>query len=160
MAGSSPGKGGSLCSSITTGALGNFGREALDARARKRKRVLAVDDSLTVRELERKLLEGAGYVADVAVDGMDGWNAVRTGQYDLVVTDVDMSRMDGIELARLIKQDAQLKSLPVMIVSYKDRESDRLRGLEAGADYYLTKGSFHDETLLQAVVDLIGEANA
>jgi len=50
-----------------------------------------------------------------------------------------------------------LKSLPVMIVSYKDREEDRLRGLEAGADYYLTKGSFHDETLLQAVVDLIGE---
>jgi two-component system sensor histidine kinase and response regulator WspE len=64
--------------------------------------------------------------------------------------------MDGIELATLIKQDARLKSLPVMIVSYKDREADRMRGLEAGADYYLTKGSFHDETLLQAVQDLIG----
>jgi len=65
--------------------------------------------------------------------------------------------MDGIELASLIKRDPQLKSLPVMIVSYKDREADRLRGLEAGADYYLTKGSFHDETLLQAVQDLIGD---
>jgi len=53
-----------------------------------------------------------------------------------------------------------LKSLPVMIVSYKDRDEDRLRGLEAGADYYLTKGSFHDETLLQAVVDLIGESDS
>ncbi len=145
---------------ITTGELANVGYSALDAPARKRKRVLAVDDSLTVRELERKLLEGAGYVADVAVDGMDGWNAVRTGHYDLVITDVDMPRMDGIELATLIKKDAQLKSLPVMIVSYKDRETDRLRGLEAGADYYLTKGSFHDETLLQAVVDLIGEPDA
>ncbi len=145
---------------ITTGELANVGHSALDAPARKRKRVLAVDDSLTVRELERKLLEGAGYVADVAVDGMDGWNAVRTGHYDLVITDVDMPRMDGIELATLIKKDAQLKSLPVMIVSYKDRETDRLRGLEAGADYYLTKGSFHDETLLQAVVDLIGEPDA
>jgi two-component system sensor histidine kinase and response regulator WspE len=91
---------------------------------------------------------------------MDGWNAVRTGNYDLVITDVDMPRMDGIELATLIKKDPALKSIPVMIVSYKDREEDRLRGLEAGADYYLTKGSFHDETLLQAVVDLIGEADA
>ena len=70
-----------------------------------------------------------------------------------------MPRLDGIELATLIKKDAHLKSLPVMIVSYKDREEDRRRGLDAGADYYLTKGSFHDETLLQAVVDLIGEAD-
>ena len=68
-----------------------------------------------------------------------------------------MPRLDGIELATLVKKDPQLKSLPVMIVSYKDREEDRLRGLEAGADYYLTKGSFHDETLIQAVIDLIGE---
>ena len=130
------------------------------AQTKKKKRVLVVDDSLTVRELERKLLEGAGYSADVAVDGMDGWNAVRTGVYDLIITDVDMPRMDGIELARLIKKDPHLKSLPVMIVSYKDREEDRLRGLDAGADYYLTKGSFHDETLLQAVLDLIGEPDA
>jgi two-component system sensor histidine kinase and response regulator WspE len=126
---------------------------------RKEKRVLAVDDSLTVRELIRKLLASRGYLADVAVDGMDGWNAVRTGHYDLVIIDVDMPRLDGIELAALIKKDPQLKSVPVMIVSYKDREEDRLRGLEAGADYYITKGSFHDETLLQAVVDLIGEPN-
>ena len=91
---------------------------------------------------------------------MDGWNAVRAGHYDLVITDVDMPRMDGIELARLIKKDPRLNSLPVMIVSYKDREEDRLRGLEAGADYYLTKGSFHDETLLEAVIDLIGEPDS
>jgi two-component system sensor histidine kinase and response regulator WspE len=125
-----------------------------------RKRVLVAEDSLTVRELERKLLDHAGYEVEVAVDGMDGWNMVRTGHFDLVVTDIDMPRMDGIELVNLIKRDANLKSLPVMIVSYKDREEDRRRGLEAGADYYLTKGSFHDETLLQAVVDLIGAATA
>ncbi len=125
-----------------------------------RKRVLVVDDSLTVRELERKLLSNRGYEVESAVDGLDGWNAVRTSQFDLVVTDVDMPRMDGVELVTLIKKHANLKSLPVMIVSYKDREEDRQRGLAAGADYYLTKGSFHDETLLQAVVDLIGEADA
>jgi two-component system sensor histidine kinase and response regulator WspE len=142
------------------GALAKVQRGLLDGNARKQKRILAVDDSLTVRELERKLLSGRGYVTDVAVDGMDGWNAVRNGKYDLVVTDVDMPRMDGIELATLIKKDPELRSIPVMIVSYKDREEDKMRGLEAGADYYLTKGSFHDETLLQAVVDLIGEPEA
>jgi two-component system sensor histidine kinase and response regulator WspE len=145
---------------LSDGLLPQMPRGALDFNARKQKRILAVDDSLTVRELERKLLLGRGYGADVAVDGMDGWNAVRAAHYDLVITDVDMPRMDGIELASLIKADPLLKSLPVMIVSYKDREEDRLRGLEAGADYYLTKGSFSDETLLQAVVDLIGEPDA
>ena len=71
-----------------------------------------------------------------------------------------MPRMDGIELVSLINKDATLKSVPVVIVSYKDREQDRRRGLEAGAAYYLTKGSFHDETLVQVVVDLIGEAHS
>ncbi len=142
-----------------TGTLEFVGQGTLTATLSPRKRVLVVDDSLTVRELERKLLEGAGYTTEVAVDGMDGWNAVRAGGFDLIITDVDMPRLDGIELATLIKQDPQLKALPVMIVSYKDREEDRRRGLEAGADYYLTKGSFHDETLLRAVVDLIGEAD-
>jgi two-component system, chemotaxis family, sensor histidine kinase and response regulator WspE len=124
---------------------------------RKPKRILVADDSLTVRELVRKLLTARGYQADVAVDGMDGWNAVRSGHYDLVITDIDTPRLDGIELTVLIKKDPRLKSLPVMVVSYKDREEDRLRGLEAGADYYITKGAFQDETLLQAVLDLIGE---
>ena len=126
--------------------------------ATARKRVLVVDDSLTVRELERKLLESRGYAVEVAVDGMDGWNAVRTGAFALVISDVDMPRLDGVELTKLIKQDAKLRALPVMIVSYKDRDEDRRRGLDAGADYYLTKGSFHDETMLHAVLDLIGPA--
>jgi len=124
------------------------------------KRVLTVDDSIVVRELERKLLSAHGYLADGAADGLDAWNALSAQAYDLVITDVDMPRMDGIKLTTLIKQNPQLKSLPVLVVSYKDSERDRLRGLEAGADYYLTKGSFQDETLLQAVVDLIGESGA
>ncbi len=89
---------------------------------------------------------------------MDGWNALSTGQFDLVISDVDMPRMTGIELVSQIKNHSALKSIPVIIVSYKDREEDRIRGLDVGADYYLTKSSFHDDTLLNAVVDLIGEA--
>ncbi|WP_432261133.1 hybrid sensor histidine kinase/response regulator [Cupriavidus sp. TMH.W2] len=128
---------------------------SMQVRAR---RVLVVDDSLTVRELQRKLLAGRGYDVAVAVDGMDGWNMLRAEPFDLVITDIDMPRMDGIELVRRIRQDAALRQLPVMVVSYKDREQDRQRGLEAGADYYLAKGSFHDAALLDAVQDLIGEA--
>lgn len=131
---------------------------ASGAKQTRRKRILVVDDSLTVRELERKLLDHHGYEIEVAVDGMDGWNAVRSNSFDLVVTDIDMPRLDGIELVSLIKRDPRLRNLPVMIVSYKDREEDRRRGLDAGADYYLAKGSFHDETLIHAVVDLIGAA--
>jgi len=145
---------------VSAGRLSMVQRGAVGGDEQRRKRVLVVDDSLTVRELERKLLGNRGYDVEVAVDGMDGWNAVRTGHFNLVVTDIDMPRMDGIELVTLIKKDPNMKSLPVIIVSYKDREEDRQRGLEAGADYYVTKGSFHDETLLQAVVDLIGEADA
>ncbi|HEY4446250.1 MAG TPA: hybrid sensor histidine kinase/response regulator [Steroidobacteraceae bacterium] len=139
----------------STGSLSGVARDASDAGGR-RKRVLVVEDSFTVRELERKLLVNSGFEVEVSVDGMDGWNAARGGHFDLVITDVDMPRMDGIELVTLIKKDPHLKSLPVMIVSYKDRPEDRRRGLDAGADYYLAKGSFHDETLLHAVVDLIG----
>ncbi|MDX3984044.1 MAG: hybrid sensor histidine kinase/response regulator [Achromobacter sp.] len=128
------------------------------AQERRRKRVLVVDDSLTVRELERKLLVNRGFDVAVAVDGMDGWNMLRGEDFDLVVTDVDMPRMDGIELVSRIKADPKLQGLPVMVVSYKDREEDRRRGLDAGADYYLAKGSFHDDALLDAVEDLIGKA--
>jgi two-component system, chemotaxis family, sensor histidine kinase and response regulator WspE len=143
---------------IASGGLSKRSHTADTPTGKSRKRVLIVDDSLTVRELERKLLDSRGYEIEVAVNGMEGWNAVRTGKFDLVVTDIDMPRMDGIELVGLIRKDPNLKSLPVMIVSYKDRDEDRRRGLDAGADYFLTKGSFHDETLVRAVVDLIGEA--
>ncbi len=141
----------------------NTGRlERIDKRSQQvesaRKRVLVVDDSLTVRELQRKLLSHRGYDVAVAVDGMDGWNALRSEDFDLLITDIDMPRMDGIELVTLLRRDSRLQSLPVMVVSYKDREEDRRRGLDAGADYYLAKASFHDDALLDAVVELIGGA--
>lgn len=122
-----------------------------------KKTILVVDDSITVREVERKLLESRGYNVDVAVDGMDGWNAVQNAKYDLIISDIDMPRMNGIEFVTMVKNNATYKSLPIMIVSYKDRQEDRDAGLQAGADYYLTKGSFHDDSLIDAVIDLIGE---
>ncbi len=126
----------------------------------RRKRVLVVDDSITVREVERQLLANRGYEVEVAVDGEDGWNVLRDGDFDLVLSDVDMPRLNGLDFVRRIKNDTWLQATPVVIVSYKDREEDRLRGLDAGANYYLTKSSFHDETLVQVVIDLIGEPDA
>ncbi len=131
-----------------------------DEAAKRRKRVLVVDDSITVRELQRGLLARRGYAVDVAVDGADAWNAVLAVDYDLVVTDVDMPRMGGIELVRRIRQDERRARTPVMIVSYKDREEDRRRGLEAGADAYVAKGSFEEDAWAAAVADLIGGPEA
>ena len=148
----------SIAKVFSSGQLSQVNQSTHQPVTKTYKRVLVVDDSITVREMERKLLENNGYKAEVAVNGIDGWNAIRSGDYDLVVTDIDMPRMNGFELTSQIKTHAKLKQIPVIIVSYKDREEDRLQGLEAGADYYLTKSSFHDDTLLKAVIDLIGEA--
>lgn len=121
-------------------------------------RVLVVDDSLTVRELERKLLTARGYEVVTAIDGEDGWNTLREGRFDLILTDVDMPRLDGIGLVERIRSTPRFRDLPVMIVSYKDRPEDRQRGLEAGADYYLAKSSFHSDELARLVEELIGKA--
>jgi len=120
-------------------------------------RVLVVDDSITVRETERKLLQAAGYAVDVAVDGMDGWNMLCANSYDLLLTDVDMPHLDGIALVKRLRDDARFMTLPVIVVSYKENEKDRMRGLEAGADAYLGKSSFDDDSLLLRVYELIGE---
>lgn len=143
---------------LTRGSLRKVGGPAIADQV-KRKSVLVVDDSLTVREVERRLLENRGYQVTVAVDGMDGWNDMQRSHFDLVVTDVDMPRMDGIELLKRIKGSAPTASTPVIIVSYKDQDEYRTQGLHEGASYYLTKSSFHDETFVGAVRDLIGETS-
>jgi len=129
-----------------------------DAAPRRHRRVLVVDDSISVRELVRQLLAARGYEVQVAVDGMDAWARLREWPCDLVVTDVDMPRMDGIELTRSIKQDPRLRTLPVVIVSYRDRPEDRARGLEVHADAYLTKSDFQEHGFIDVVHTLIGDA--
>jgi len=139
---------------IQTGTLRRSEPET--AAKKRRKRVLVVDDSITVREVQKQILKTRGYDVETAVDGMDGWGRVRDGAFDLVVSDVDMPRMTGLEFTQRIRDNARLRDLPVVIVSYKDRDEDRLRGLEAGANRYLTKASFHDDSFVEAVMALIG----
>jgi len=119
--------------------------------------ILVVDDSHTVREMERRLLVRSGYTVSTAQNGQEAWNLLRLNEYDLLISDVDMPQMNGIELIIRVRANPRLGRIPVIILSYKDREEDRKRGLDAGADYYLTKGSFDNGSFLQAVVDLIGE---
>jgi two-component system sensor histidine kinase and response regulator WspE len=139
---------------IQTGSLARC--ETRQAAAAARKRVLVVDDSITVREVERQLLLHKGYDVAVAVDGMDGWNKVRAERFDLLVSDIDMPRMTGLQLVAAVRADPKLRDLPVVIVSYKERDEDRLRGLEVGANCYLTKSSFHDNRFIEAIEELIG----
>jgi two-component system sensor histidine kinase and response regulator WspE len=121
-----------------------------------RKRILIVDDSATVRATEQQILEKAGFEVETAADGADGWNVVRLGRFDLVVSDVDMPRLNGLEFVARIRADARLRQLPVIMVSYKDRAEDHAAGSTAGANIYLAKSSFQDETFLSAVNQLLG----
>ncbi|MBU3728213.1 MAG: response regulator [Phycisphaerales bacterium] len=138
------------------GRIRGAGRPAAAAGAMRRRRVLVVEDSITVREVERQMLQREGYEVDVAVDGVDGWNALQRGGYDIVLSDVDMPRMNGIDFIRTLRSDPRFAAIPVIIVSYKDRAEDREAGLSVGATAYLTKGSFHDRSLLATVADLCG----
>jgi two-component system sensor histidine kinase and response regulator WspE len=122
-----------------------------------RKKILVVDDSLTVREVERRLLENAGYDVTAAVDGMEGWNLVQKNNFDLIISDIDMPRMNGIQFVSTVKGDTKYKHIPIIIISYKDRAEDKMKGLNAGANHYLTKSSFHDKNFIITVKDLIGE---
>ncbi len=130
-------------------------RRALSASAGPALRALVVDDSATVREVERQLLVRMGFEVETAVDGMDGWNVLRAGRFDLIVSDIDMPRMNGIEFVRTLRVDPRFATIPVIVVSYKDREEDRLAGMQAGATAYLTKGSFQDSTFGDTVRDLV-----
>ncbi|MCF7974087.1 MAG: response regulator [Phycisphaerae bacterium] len=120
-----------------------------------RKRILIVEDSMTVREMERILIAEQGYAVDVAVDGMDGWNALTTAQYDLIVTDIDMPRMNGLELIEKLRADSRFEKIPIIVVSYKDSQEDRDRGIRAGADRYMTKNSFHDDSIIKTINTLL-----
>lgn len=124
------------------------------------KKILVVEDSATVREVESRLLEAAGYNVDGAANGIDAWNLVRIKDYDLIITAVDMPRMDGLEFVRLIKRSDDFKHLPVIIVSYRERPEERALGLEAGANEYITKSQFRDDAFLARVNELLMERSA
>ncbi|PYV43794.1 MAG: hybrid sensor histidine kinase/response regulator, partial [Acidobacteria bacterium] len=119
------------------------------------KTVLIVEDSITARALLKGILETAGYRVKVAVDGMEGLTAVKSEDFDLVISDVEMPRMDGFELTAKIRADKKLSELPVVLVTALESREDRERGIEVGASAYIVKSSFDQGNLLGAVRRLI-----
>ncbi len=125
-----------------------------------RRRILVVDDSITTRSLEESVLSASGYDVETSVDGAQAWEKVRHGKWDLVVSDIEMPQMDGIELCQKIRGFPATQSLPVILVTSLDKPADRMRGLGAGADAYITKSSFDQDTLLDTIRQLIGRGGA
>lgn len=124
------------------------------AQAQQRS-VLVAEDSITSRSLLKNILESAGYAVATAVDGIDAYTALKTAAFDLVVSDVEMPRMDGFDLAAKIRADKTLSELPIVLVTALESREDRERGIDAGANAYIVKSSFDQSNLLEVVRRLI-----
>jgi two-component system chemotaxis sensor kinase CheA len=127
----------------------------LPESVRRQSVILLVEDSLPVRTQEKRLLEKAGYEVVIAVDGLDGYNKLKTQKFDAVVSDVEMPNLDGLSLTTKIRQDRQYDELPIILVTTLSSEEDRRRGAEAGANAYIAKGKFNQEALLEALTRLV-----
>jgi two-component system chemotaxis sensor kinase CheA len=138
-------------------AAGAAARAAVETRPAEveSKAILVVEDSITSRMLLKGILEAAGYRVRTAVDGMDALAALRAERFDLVVSDVEMPRMNGFELTAKIRADRKLADLPVVLVTALETREDRERGMEVGANAYLVKSSFDQSDLLETVRRLI-----
>jgi two-component system chemotaxis sensor kinase CheA len=130
-------------------------RRVQTAPRRAARRILVADDSLTSRTLERNILTGAGYEVEVVVDGEAAWRALEHGPFDLVVSDVQMPGLDGIQLTRRIRTSSRFANLPVILVTSLDRPEDVAEGARAGANEYIVKGRFDQKALLEAVSRLL-----
>lgn len=121
----------------------------------QKQRVLIVEDSITVRSMLKSIVESAGYETEVAVDGVDGYNKLTDGNFDAVVTDIEMPNMNGFELTSKIKGDKKFSDIPVILVTTLESQKDMQRGLEAGANAYIVKGSFEKSNLTDTIRRLI-----
>ncbi|MFI4987893.1 MAG: response regulator [Alphaproteobacteria bacterium] len=128
---------------------------AVPAEAARQKSVLVAEDSITARTLLKNILESAGYRVRTAVDGIEAWTALKSEAFDLVVSDVEMPRMDGFGLTSRIREDKRLSELPVVLVTALESREDRERGIDAGADAYIAKSSFDQSNLLDVIGRLI-----
>lgn len=121
----------------------------------KHYKILVIDDSITSRTLIKNIVETAGYVVETAVDGIDAFTKALVGKYDLIVSDVDMPRMNGFELTSKIRKEKKLSELPVVLVTALESREDREHGIDVGADAYIVKSSFDQSNLLEVIKKLL-----
>jgi len=131
------------------------GEEPIQEENSQTKTILVVDDSINTREIEKSILESYGYTVDLASDGMEGFEKALQFQYDLIVTDIEMPRLDGFSLTEKLRRETAYRHTPIIIVSSRDKEADKRRGIQVGADAYIVKGSFEQSNLLNTVQSLI-----
>lgn len=129
--------------------------ERMTPKTEALKSILVAEDSITARSLIRNILESAGYVVKTVVDGKEALDILRKESFDLVVSDVEMPRMNGFELTARIRGDQAISELPVILVTALESADDRQRGLEAGANAYITKSSFEQSNLIDTIHRLI-----
>lgn len=120
-----------------------------------KKSVLVVEDSITARSLLKNILETSGYIVSTAVDGVDAFTQLRTGVFDIVISDVDMPRMNGFDLTAKIREDKKTAEIPVILVTALESREDRERGVDVGANAYIIKSSFDQGNLLGAIQRLV-----
>ena len=130
-------------------------RRVAGTEAERPHSVLVVEDSITTRILLKNILESSGYSVAMAVDGLDGFTKLKSGAFDIVVSDVDMPRMNGFELTAKIRADSEYGDLPVVLVTALASREDRERGIDAGANAYIVKSSFDQSNLLEVMGKLV-----
>lgn len=130
--------------------------EAISHAAETHYRVLVVDDSLNTREIERDVLEAYGYDVTLAEDGLDGFRKAMDGNFDAVLTDVEMPNMDGFSLTARLRQEEKYRDKPIVIITSREKEEDKRRGVQVGADAYIVKGDFDQSNLVDTLRALLG----
>ncbi len=143
-----------LIKSVWKSAISSIDGETSDEPAAA-KRILIAEDSMTVRTQVKRILEGAGYDVEVAVDGLEAFNKLSGAYFDAVVTDIQMPNMTGLELTEKIRQNNKYSDMPIILVTSLSSEADKKRGIEAGANAYITKPSFDQKVLLDTLRRLI-----
>jgi two-component system chemotaxis sensor kinase CheA len=118
-------------------------------------KILVIDDSITSRSLIKNIVETAGYLVETAVDGIDAYTKTLTGEFDLIVSDVDMPGMNGFELTAKIRKEKKLSELPVVLVTALESREDREYGIDVGANAYIVKSSFDQSNLLEVIRKLL-----
>jgi len=138
-----------LLTSPLDAALPVSGAEA--AEGQEEKSILVAEDSITSRMLIKSILEGAGYSVKTAVDGSEAYTTLKTGEFDLVVSDIEMPKLDGFGLTKKIRSDKKYAEIPVILVTGLETQEDREKGIDAGANAYIVKSSFDQSNLLEVI---------
>jgi two-component system, chemotaxis family, sensor kinase CheA len=119
-------------------------------------RILVVDDSLNTREIEKEVLESHGFTVTLAEDGLDGWQKAMADDFDAVLTDVEMPGLDGFALTSKLRGHSRYQNIPIIIITSRDKEDDKRRGIDVGADAYIVKGDFNQTGLVDTLRSLLG----